>query len=188
MKHIIIDTETLGTKAGAPILAIGAVAVCDKSLEVLSTFDITFDMSQYDYDSDYTISASTVEWWLAQSDEARTAVLSGTERPGEALDLFHDWFDAVVDDGNQRVWTLGHMDIEVLEFALETEGNYIPWEHRDVRCLRTRFEDMEIDWKQHLTGDDNTKGVSHAHTALGDAMGEAMGFIDSEHRRRMALA
>lgn len=79
MRHVMIDLETLGTRAGCSIISIGAVefdpqagTLGDEYYAVISRYSCNKRGLFED--------ADTIDWWSRQSPEAR-----------EALDLASDW-------------------------------------------------------------------------------------------------
>ena len=71
----MIDLETLGTDPTAPIVAIGAVFFDPKTGELGVEFSATIDFESAC--ERRTPDASTIKWWLKQSDDARAKVIRG---------------------------------------------------------------------------------------------------------------
>mgnify|MGYP006408929027 CR=1 FL=1 len=70
--HIMIDLETMGTRPDAPIISIGAVAFDANG--PLDSFYAGVNLGS-SVNSGAKIDASTVLWWMQQSDEARAALV-----------------------------------------------------------------------------------------------------------------
>lgn len=94
MKHIMIDLETMDNRPTAAIVAIGAVAFDPATGEVDTdcAFYINIDL-QSSLDAGLTVSGSTVNWWLQQSEAAREEITAPGERLEMALFEFSQWLD-----------------------------------------------------------------------------------------------
>ena len=73
MSHIMLDLETMGNGNRAAIIAIGAVAFNSSGVNQRFYQQVRLDMS---IDCGLEMDASTVLWWLQQSDAARSAFKS----------------------------------------------------------------------------------------------------------------
>jgi exodeoxyribonuclease VIII len=79
--HATTDLETMGNTTTAAIVAIGCVAFSDEhngTAEFYRLVDLESSL-----DAGLTVTASTITWWLSQSDEARQDL---TNRNHEALE------------------------------------------------------------------------------------------------------
>lgn len=134
MSHVMLDLETMGNGATAPIIAIGAVV-----FDANGT-DETF-YTQVSLESSMALglkpNASTILWWLQQSDEARSAFKGNDKAPdlGEALGQFAAWFAPV---GGQQLWGNGaSFDNAILAHSYRVAGIPQPWKFWNDRCYRT---------------------------------------------------
>lgn len=166
MKHMMVDLETLGTAANAPVIAIGAVFFDPNTGTLGDTFDAAIDVE--DAMRYGVMSGSTFKWWLGQSDAARQKVVRGRERAEDVFSRFGSF--AVKHGDNVQPWGNGaSFDIAILDHAFPRILNKpAPWKFWNVRDVRTV--------KELATGivrfDDKMKqGV--AHTALDDAVHQA---------------
>ena len=166
MKHLMIDIETLGTAANAPVVAIGAVFFDPNTGTLGDTFDAAIDVE--DAMRYGVMSGSTFKWWLGQSDAARQKVVRGRERAEDVFNRFGSF--AMKHGDNVQPWGNGaSFDIAILDHAFPRILNKpAPWKFWNVRDVRTV--------KELATGivrfDDKMKqGV--AHTALDDAIHQA---------------
>lgn len=145
MKHVMVDIETLSTKPDAAIIAIGAVAFDLPGNEILDTFYIKVDLASA-MASGGIIDASTIMWWMAQSDEARAEFRCNAILLPYALEQFSCWFSKFGSDC--CAWGNGaDFDITVLGQSYRRCGENPPWSYRNVRCFRTMrsvFAPMEI--------------------------------------------
>lgn len=169
-QHISIDLETLGTANDACILSIGAVKFDPYTGEMGDTFYRVIDPEALPGGG--TISASTVVWWMRQSQEARDAVFSkGIERAplSQVLIEFSEWlgFSDALPEGQEfpenTLWQRGNKDCEWLESAYKGMGYKPPfgyWQWNDQRTL-CRFVPSGVE----RTGT--------AHHALDDAVHQA---------------
>ena len=140
-ESIMLDLETLGTRPGSVIVAIGAVrfdarGIIDQFYARVSAADCVAHGLHLD--------VSTVMWWLKQKDEARMEIT----RPGvlltEALCSFANF---ISDDdrpntapkvGDVEVWGNGaNFDNALLGAAYNACGMKTPWSFWNDRCYRT---------------------------------------------------
>lgn len=138
--HIVIDLETLGKGPNAPIAAIGAVLVHDAKPvdEFYRRIDLESAMIPYwKREAD----ASTIQWWLQQSAEAR-AEIDGSQ-PSDyicrALESFSNWMASYFTEENEaRVWGNGSsFDNVILRSTMSEMSRPLPWQFRFDRDLRT---------------------------------------------------
>jgi exodeoxyribonuclease VIII len=162
MLDVMIDLETMGNGSSAAIIAIGAVEFDMVEGTLGNEFYSVVDLDS-SVQSGGVIDASTVLWWMTQSDEARKEFA----RPGstiiEALLLFDSWMCEV---GAWRVWGNGAaFDNVILAGAYRRLGMKTPWKYSGDRCFRTA-RDMApaVDMSDY-------QGV--AHNALSDAKWQA---------------
>lgn len=133
--QIMVDLETLGTRADSVILAIGAVKF---SLATGEMDDQGFYAS-ISIDSNHDagmrhISEDTLMWWMKQSDAAREVFQEPKTTLASALEDFSDWFD----HGDYNVWGNGaDFDVAMLTHAFSTHEMATPWQFFNVRCFRT---------------------------------------------------
>lgn len=163
MLNVMIDLETLGTSPDAPVLSIGAVYFDPATGRMGKEFHVKLNFVEGCRGRQ--IDPSTVEWWMGQSDEARSALTSGGS---------YDQYEALTSFGmflkeDVRVWGNGAtFDISMLENLYRQLGRTIPWKYYNVRDVRT----VVAMAKGILNRDDFTfKGIKH--DALADAIHQA---------------
>ncbi|WP_250663324.1 3'-5' exonuclease, partial [Escherichia coli] len=82
MNHLMVDLETMGNGPYAPVISIGAVFFDPNTGETGEEFSVNISLEssmRYRARPD----ASTILWWLEQSEEARKSLTSNTlNRPG----------------------------------------------------------------------------------------------------------
>jgi DNA polymerase III epsilon subunit-like protein len=132
-ENVMVDLETLGTRAGCSILSIGAVKFDAEGLGeefyVVVSRENCIIMGLIE-DPD------TINWWSKQAPEART-VLDEAAKPEaktleEALNMFTKWL------ANEKVWGNGSdFDNAILYACYAAIGQETPWKFWDSRCYRT---------------------------------------------------
>ena len=174
MNHFMIDLETMGLGVRPAIVAIGAVHMDERGLIQSAGFYRVVDL-QSNIDAGLRMDASTVEWWLQQSDEARAALLVAERVPlREALSDLSDWvtdqLDLSTPDGvwgnevaSDNVW---------LASAYAAIGSPRPWPHTADRCYRT-FRAQHSDVPARATPPGTVE-----HNALHDAYYQAQHMAD----------
>jgi exodeoxyribonuclease VIII len=138
--HVMLDLETMGTKANAPIVAIGAVKFtrdglipADKGGEFYKTVDL-----QSAVDAGASIDPATVIWWMKQSDAARSPLTRQADLPiTDAMVEFEKWLG---DDGLLAgVWGNGSAFDNTIyrESYARSRLGRDPWPFWLDRCYRT---------------------------------------------------
>ena len=125
MSHIMLDLETMGNGNRAAIIAIGAVSFNSSGVKERFYQQVRLDMS---IDCGMEMDASTVLWWLQQSDDARSA-FKDNEKAGSLCDALYEfarWYASV---GGVEVWGNGA--------AYRFTGIEQPWKLWNDRCYRT---------------------------------------------------
>lgn len=166
MRHLMIDLETLGVSANAPIIAIGACFFDPNTGRYGECFDETIDFeSALRYG---VFDASTIRWWMQQSDEAREKAISGKSSLDVALRNFVDFCTQepveIYPWGNGAIF-----DVGILENALRLIGYKEPWSFRNVRDSRT----IEHICEEMGLGPIQVDRVGTHHSALDDAIYQA---------------
>lgn len=156
----MIDLETLGTRPGSVIVAIGAVRFGGG--KILDRFYAVID-PQDAQACGLTIDAGTVLWWLGQSDEARKEIAFGGKPLAAVLTSFAAWLG---DDRETEVWGNGaSFDCALLAEAYVRCGLPRPWRYPNERCYRTVKElHPEVELKRQGTH----------HNAADDAESQAL--------------
>ncbi len=168
MKHISIDLETMGVTPEAAIIAIGAVEFefGEGMFYLGREFYVNVDL-QSCIDAGLKVDASTVMWWLKQSDEARAALIS-TAGPViplyNALNMLSAFFYGCT---AELIWARGQdFDIGILRTAYARMKLKHPWGYNNARDSRTLYEAVGFDQS-------TVPPVGTAHNALDDAKWEA---------------
>jgi 3' exoribonuclease, RNase T-like len=195
-KHISIDIETMGVKANAAIISIGAVLFDPQETVVAAlgggTFYRKVDLAS-SIRAGLQVDASTIMWWMQQSDDARAEFArKDKDNPRNALyEVLGDlvtWFEAhggywgpegnsiqTPMRGDLRVWAKGpDFDCVILESAFAACQLKTPWKYSEKRDVRTICEAAGVEPNDFTVG---TK-----HNALVDAVAQARA-VQEAHQR-----
>lgn len=160
MTNVMVDLETLGKGSTAVIVSIGAV---EFGPEGLGREFYTLVNPESCTGAGLKMDASTVMWWMKQSEEARHALGSEEAKPlARALLDFYNWFSV-----ESNIWGNGAaFDNVILSNAYSAVCLKMPWGYTADRCYRT-LRALRTD----------IKGVALpgevAHNALADAKYQA---------------
>jgi hypothetical protein len=165
--HIMIDLETMGTRADAPIISIGAVAFDKDGVTQVFYRPVALQSSVR---SGGVIDPRTVMWWLRQSAAARAALEDGEDAAVSLEDALRDFSQMVCSYGDslKGVWGNGaSFDNTIMhESAHRTK---VPlWEFWKDRCYRT---------VKSSHPDVAMERVGEHHNALDDAKSQALHLI-----------
>jgi hypothetical protein len=135
--HLMLDLETMGKRAGCAIVSIGAVEFNIKTGEFGREFYERVEL-QSCLNVGLFVEASTVYWWMMQSDEARQEFCK-TPRGNiqNVLGRFNAFLGCLDD---YQIWGNGaRFDIAILEAAYFAcnMGEKLPWKFRNERDVRT---------------------------------------------------
>ena len=167
--HLMVDLETMGSGPDAPIVSIGAVyfdpSTGNTGAEFYQVVSLESSMS-FGMKPD----ASTIQWWLKQSSEARSAILVD-EAMGlrETLELLADFIAENAANGSHTVQLWGNgcsFDNVILRraYALTETPFAVPfWNDRDVRTM------VELGKSVGINPRFDTPFEGDMHNALSDA-------------------
>lgn len=160
----MVDLETLGTQPYSVILSIGACAFRFDQDPITDTFYQAITLESC-LSLGLRVDASTIVFWMGQSDEARAAAFpSDAVTLPLALDAFTDW----VNSRPLRIWgNSARFDMGLLEAAYRACGKEIPWKWSREGCYRTM---------KNLPGVKDAvpfQRVGTYHHALDDALSQA---------------
>lgn len=134
--HIMLDIETLGTKAGCVVLSVGAAAFDPTSGEVSSSFyeAIAFKDSVL---SGLTVDPETYAWWQKQDAEARRQAFAGENTLFGTATRFAEW---AIPHRASDWWCQGSdFDFPIWGAAMKAAGITQPWKFWQVRDTRTLY-------------------------------------------------
>jgi hypothetical protein len=146
LDDVMVDLETLGTRAGCVVVSIGAVKFSPTTgfVDVDNAFYEVVDV-EYSMRAGLVAEAGTLKWWMKQSDEAR-AVFSSQDAVSlpAALVRFAEWVSDEGDYGDVKMWGNGAgFDNPILSAAFAVGGIKQPWYHWNDRCYRTKMRRLQ---------------------------------------------
>lgn len=166
---LMLDLETLGTRAGCPVVAVGACFFDIQTGEIGQTFDAAIDIT--DALRFGKADGDTFKWWLTQSDEARQKVARGRHSTEKVMSAFWEFVSPTGGiRPSLRAWSNGaSFDVPIIEYTLgRSIAKTCPWEFWNVRDCRT-IKDIGNALGYEFNG--QRKGVHHS--ALDDAIFQA---------------
>ncbi|MEZ0212475.1 MAG: 3'-5' exonuclease [Xanthobacteraceae bacterium] len=167
MRDLMVDIETLGTAPGSVIASIDAVEFDATTGEFGKEFYHVIDIADAQKQG-LTIDASTVKWWMQQSEEARASTFSETNE--SLLYALYQFLYFVESTEAERIWAHSPaFDIVLLEAAYKAIRADWPWSHRNLRDTRTVYD---------LAGVTVAK-LGTEHNALDDAKAQAGAVIEA---------
>lgn len=162
MNDLMLDLETMGNEPGSAIVEIGAVYF-SRSGEIGERFQVRISLEDCMREG-LTVNASTINWWLTQSEEARrritecefTRMVPTSLR--QALEAFHLFYKP-----RTLVWSHATFDFVLLQAAYRKLGGLSPMDYRCARDLRTLLDLARIDITK-------IPRVGTHHSAIDDCM------------------
>jgi hypothetical protein len=135
--HIMVDLETMGQGNKAAICAIAAVE-----------FDITTGVTgrrfyekvalESSMSCGLEVDASTILWWLDQSESAREELVRDARDLTPVLFMLSHWLAANPFPKDYQIWGNGAtFDPVILSNAFQAVGYPTPWHYSQVRDVRT---------------------------------------------------
>ncbi|MVX86366.1 exonuclease [Escherichia coli] len=165
--HLMIDLETMGKNPDAPIISIGAIFFDPQTGDMGPEFSKTIDLET----AGGVIDRDTIKWWLKQSREAQSAILTDEIPLDDALLQLREFIDENSGEFFVRVWGNGaSFDNVILRRSYERQGIPCPWRYyndRDVRTILELGKAIDFDARTAIP----FEGVPH--NALDDARHQA---------------
>ena len=141
-RHVMVDIETLDTDITAAIVAIAAVTFDPRSSDYHPTeeWSCTIDQKSNLFHG-RTISDETIDWWMAQSEEAKAKVFNGPHTElSTALRSFTQWLNKLRPTCT-RIWAKDpDFDIKILHHACSSLNIRWPFGFWEARSCRTAME------------------------------------------------
>lgn len=165
MNNVMIDLETLGTRADSVIMSIGAVKfdLQTGAIDAANAFYASVSIDSNHEAIPRHISESTLVWWTRQSAEAQKVFHEPKTTLYAALCDLQNWFG----DADCDVWSNGaDFDIPMLAHAYHSNGLEAPWKFYKTRCFRT-MKNLPFAPKAEAL-------PKTAHNALDDAIAQAL--------------
>ncbi|EGA1210201.1 exonuclease [Escherichia coli] len=135
--HLMIDLETMGKNPDAPIISIGAIFFDPQTGDMGPEFSKTIDLET----AGGVIDRDTIKWWLKQSREAQSAILTDEIPLDDALLQLREFIDENSGEFFVQVWGNGaNFDNTILRRSYERQGIPCPWRYYNDRDVRTIVE------------------------------------------------
>ncbi|HAH1307382.1 TPA: 3'-5' exoribonuclease [Escherichia coli] len=135
--HLMIDLETMGKNPDAPIISIGAIFFDPQTGDVGPEFSKTIDLET----AGGVIDRDTIKWWLKQSREAQSAIMTDEIPLDDALLQLREFIDENSGEFFVQVWGNGaNFDNTILRRSYERQGIPCPWRYYNDRDVRTIVE------------------------------------------------
>ncbi|WP_105457371.1 exonuclease [Escherichia coli] len=165
--HLMIDLETMGKNPDAPIISIGAIFFDPQTGDMGPEFSKTIDLET----TGGVIDRDTIKWWLKQSREAQSALLTDEIPLDDALLQLREFIDENSGEFFVQVWGNGaNFDNVILRRSYERQGIPCPWRYcndRDVRTIVELGKAIDFDARTDIPFE------GERHNALDDARYQA---------------
>ncbi|EOL2605492.1 3'-5' exoribonuclease [Escherichia coli] len=135
--HLMIDLETMGKNPDAPINALAGKFFDPATGEMGPEFSKTIDLET----AGGVIDRDTIKWWLKQSREAQSAIMTDEIPLDDALLQLREFIDENSGEFFVQVWGNGaNFDNTILRRSYERQGIPCPWRYYNDRDVRTIVE------------------------------------------------
>ncbi|WP_270658891.1 exonuclease [Escherichia coli] len=165
--HLMIDLETMGKNPDAPIIAIGAIFFDPQTGDMGPEFSKTIDLDT----AGGVIDRDVIKWWLKQSREAQSAIMTDEIPLDDALLQLREFIDENSGEFFVQVWGNGaNFDNVILRRSYERQGIPCPWRYcndRDVRTIVELEKAIDFDARTAIPFE------GERHNALDDARYQA---------------
>ncbi|WP_405000414.1 3'-5' exoribonuclease domain-containing protein [Escherichia coli] len=165
--HMMIDLETMGKNPDAPLISIGAIFFDPQTGDMGPEFSKTIDMDT----AGGVIDRGTIKWWLKQSREAQSAILTDEIPLDDALLQLREFIDENSGEFFVQVWGNGaNFDNVILRRSYERQEIPCPWRYcndRDVRTIVELGKAIDFDARTAIPFE------GERHNALDDARYQA---------------
>ena len=165
--HLMIDLETMGKNPDAPIISIDAIFFDPQTGDMGPEFSKTIDLET----AGGVIDRDTIKWWLKQSREAQSAIMTDEIPLDDALLQLREFIDENSGEFFVQVWGNGaNFENTILRRSYERQGIPCPWRYYNDRDVRTIVElGKAIDFDARTA----TPFEGERHNALDDARYQA---------------
>ncbi|QOH73572.1 exonuclease [Escherichia coli] len=135
--HLMIDLETMGKNPDATIISIGAIFFDPQTGDMGPEFSKTIDLET----AGGVIDRDTIKWWLKQSREAQSAILTDEIPLDDALLQLREFINENSGESFVQIWGNGaNFDNVILRRSYERQGIPCPWRYYNDRDVRTIVE------------------------------------------------
>lgn len=130
----MIDIETLGRRNDAAIREVGLVAF---NIDGTILDSVQLSVAHEKWNTHHrTFSGETILWLLKEGSLDVNENCSSYDMLTEKIDEFFRKYNSK----DSRVWSKGHMDLEVIKDLYEELGKPLPWEFWQPRDMRTLLD------------------------------------------------
>ncbi|HFW6633086.1 3'-5' exoribonuclease [Escherichia coli] len=165
--HLMIDLETMGKNPDAPIISIAAIFFDPQTGDMGPEFSKTIDLDT----AGGVIDRDVIKWWLKQSREAQSAIMTDEIPLDDALLQLREFIDENSGEFFVQVWGNGaNFDNVILRRSYERQGIPCPWRYcndRDVRTIVELGKAIDFDARTAIPFE------GERHNALDDARYQA---------------
>ncbi|HBA6875915.1 TPA: exonuclease [Escherichia coli] len=165
--HLMIDLEIMGKNPDAPIISIGAIFFDPQTGDMGPEFSKTIDLDT----AGGVIDRDVIKWWLKQSREAQSAIMTDEIPLDDALLQLREFIDENSGEFFVQVWGNGaNFDNVILRRSYERQGIPCPWRYcndRDVRTIVELGKAIDFDARTAIPFE------GERHNALDDARYQA---------------
>ena len=165
--HLMIDLETMGKNPDATIISIGAIFFDPQTGDMGPEFSKTIDLDT----AGGVIDRDVIKWWLKQSREAQSAIMTDEIPLDDALLQLREFIDENSGEFFVQVWGNGaNFDNVILRRSYERQGIPCPWRYcndRDVRTIVELGKAIDFDARTAIPFE------GERHNALDDARYQA---------------
>ncbi|WP_053270585.1 exonuclease [Escherichia coli] len=165
--HLMIDLETMGKNPDAPIISIGAIFFDPQTGDMGPEFSKAIDLDT----AGGVIDRDVIKWWLKQSREAQSAIMTDEIPLDDALLQLREFIDENSGEFFVQVWGNGaNFDNVILRRSYERQGIPCPWRYcndRDVRTIVELGKAIDFDARTAIPFE------GERHNALDDARYQA---------------
>lgn len=177
---LMIDLETMGLPPTGAIIGLGACFFDVQKEEIGPTFYRAVNLATA-MKAGMTVDASTVMWWMGQSQEARDAVRFSAYDLATVLDEFTAFIEEHSRVEDVRPWgNSSTFDLTIVSTACRLTGRKQPWyftNERDFRTVRNMYPQVEYN--------PDDKGTE-AHNAKADAIFQAKHLFKIKNRNKVS--
>tara|TARA_R110000868_G_C10973188_1_gene771514 strand:- start:55303 stop:55878 length:576 start_codon:yes stop_codon:yes gene_type:complete len=188
MQDLMIDLETLGTNTDAPIISIGAAWFDIPSRQIGNTFYAVLDVAEQMDSRKRFADASTIKWWMSQSNAAKNVFKDGAKDSSEILTMFYNWVMTNAGAGKNSKQTRKCMpwgngagfDITLMESIFKSYGVECPWMFYNIMDLRT--------YRRFVGNGAKVEKLGTDHNALDDSISQIKYIFDCEDAKDLQPA
>lgn len=154
---LMIDIETLNNGGNSVITSLAAVAFNSETGKIGPEFMVDIDI-QNSLNLGFEVNASTILWWMQQSDEARNLLVEGQKKALKVEFALYEFTSFVQSLKPQSLRVFGNgakFDLGILSEAYYKIRKGIPWKHtmeRDVRTIVEFAPEIKTKWLENFQG------------------------------------